>query len=332
MFAVALVFGPGRVAAAPGTDAETRPWAKGVSAESQTRALGLFKAGNAFLAEGRLAPALAEYQKAVKQWDHPTIRYNMVICLVRLGRPLKAYRSLKRALRFGKAPLEAKYTQALDYRKLIEAQLGWLTVECATPGAEVSLDGKPLMTGVGTQKRLLRLGHHEVVTSKPGFVTDKRKVLVLPRKTKRIRVKLVTLASQVRIKRRMARWIPWLTFSVGVAALAVGIPLGVKGRGDLADYDERVAEHCAGLPGGGCTSEQLPQSLKDLHARGRTLQNASYAIIAVGGAVTATGILLLILNRGRKVEASSPAAGARSMTLVPAIVPGGATLTWSGSF
>src|SRR5687767_3372068 len=152
---------------------QAKPWAEGVSEEQQRRALVLYEQGNAEFEESRYPQALVRYEEAITHWDHPAIRFNMAVCLINLTRPLDAYRSLESALRHGEEPIGASaYQQGLNYRKLLEGQLGTLTVKCDAPGAEVTLDGRKLFTAPGEVTELMLAGEHQLVASKQGFLTE----------------------------------------------------------------------------------------------------------------------------------------------------------------
>src|SRR5262245_7450577 len=59
-----------------------KPWVVGISEAEQQVALAVFKEGNSEFEQARYAQALAKYRQAIKHWDHPAIRFNMVVCLV----------------------------------------------------------------------------------------------------------------------------------------------------------------------------------------------------------------------------------------------------------
>src|SRR5690606_31593180 len=62
--------------APPAGDAAPKPWAAGVSAEDQAKALELYRQGNELFEQARYLDALAKYEVALAAWDHPSIRYN----------------------------------------------------------------------------------------------------------------------------------------------------------------------------------------------------------------------------------------------------------------
>src|SRR6187401_3178794 len=88
--------------------ADDKPWAQGVAADDQAKALELYRQGNEQFEQAHYLEALAKYEVALRSWDHPSIRYNAAVCLMNLGRIEEAYENLMAALRFGGEPLSAE--------------------------------------------------------------------------------------------------------------------------------------------------------------------------------------------------------------------------------
>ena len=57
----------------------TKPWAAGVPEPEQEIALAIYKEGNAEFEQARYQQALEKYREAIKHWEHPAIRFNMVV-------------------------------------------------------------------------------------------------------------------------------------------------------------------------------------------------------------------------------------------------------------
>jgi len=271
----------------------------GVSAAARHRALALYRQGNGHFERSRYVQALAAYKRAILSWDHPAIRFNMAVCLINLDRPLEAYENLKKAVRFGPAPLgEVHFRQARTYERLLQGRLGRLAVGCDEPSARVTLDGRLLLTCPGRVERVLPVGKHVLVGSKRGFLTETRTVLVQPGGRLSVRVGLVPLGKALGLRRRFRRWIPWTVFGAGVALAAVGVPLVLRARSRWDDYNAGVVADCSqGCPPGIVTSRT-----RDAERDARAMDAGGYVAFALGGAVTATGVILLILNRPRPVR------------------------------
>jgi len=168
----------------PGSDAlsspqATRPWADGVPEAEQALASELYVAGNQEFTESHYAQALAKYKEALRHWDHPAIRYNIAVCLINLDQLVEAREHLERSIMYGAAPFRGDaYREALTHRKLLDNQLARVKIVCNEVGAQVALDGKQLFTAPGAIDQYLLPGDHQVVATKPGYLTAS-KTLVL---------------------------------------------------------------------------------------------------------------------------------------------------------
>lgn len=290
LLVITAFLAPARVSAADETD---RPWAQDVTAEDQERATALFQQGNGLLDEGLFAPALDIYQQALAHWSHPAIHYNTAVALINLERPVDAYGQLESALRYGAAALEKEvYEQARVYQKLLEGQLGRLSVECDLEGARVSLDGKQLLTCPGTRTQLLVSGEHQIVADKVGYLTRTARLLLGGGETKVVRIELMPLERATVTRRRWAAWKPWAVVGAGVALGLAGAGFEAKAEATFESYDNAIAVLCADRP-----CDELPEVVTDAYDRGRLQNRVGIGLLAAGSATIATGVVLLILNR-----------------------------------
>lgn len=332
---------PPRKKATPGPPAtpvpppRPSPWSVGVPAERQQRAFALFEDGNRYLAQALFANALQLYREAVALWDHPVIRYNMTICLVRLDRLLEAHENLTRAMRHGRAPYpsDLEYQQALTHQRQLERQLGQLRVVSYQEGAAIALDGKPLLVGPGVADRVLMPGQYRVTAALPGRRATTYTASVLP--GRRLRLEATWRPPpQPRFARRFRRWVPWTVVGAGAAVLVLGAGLHGAARSDLDRFyrqlDARVPAHTTG----GWWPAELDATTLGHRDRALREARAAYAFLAAGGVLTLSGLVLEALNRPRLL--AGPRRGAarspRSFVPQPALVPGGATVTWQGQF
>jgi hypothetical protein len=301
------------VRAQVGLDESGRPWAAGVSRERQANALRIFKEGNTLFEESQHAAALGKYRQAVALWDHPAIRYNMAVALIHLDQPLEAFHELERALKFGAAPLGSEsWAQALTYKKLLLGQLAELKIVCDEKGAEVSLDGERLFEAPGQETRLVRPGAHQVVAAKAGFLTASVPLLLIPGRNPVEVLKLTPIGS-LTTRRRWPVWQPWTVAAAGVAGAALlGIPLILSAKSNYDSYDSNVARLCTQMI---CHTSDLPGNVRDLKSKGDAEYGASIAGFVIGGAVAASGIVLVILNQPRVVEKAK-------VSFAPLLAPG----------
>jgi len=300
VFVVAVV---GSGGAAPIDSDAGRPWAVGVTPAHQKEALSLFKSGNVFFEESRHVEALARYKSALDSWDHPSIRYNIAVCLVHLDQPLGAYENLVAALRFGPAPFSAElYAQAQTYKKLLDGQLARLHVRVSEPEAEVFLDGELLFKAPGEVERIVKPGNHALSARKRLFLTESQALMLLPGSVFQAELKMLPLSAATKTERRFPAWKPWVVFGSGlvVAAVAAGLLVDTKSTYDAYD---RAAASCSALPGGGCRADTaIAQLAAGQRARGDAEQIASGILFGVGGATVLAGVVLLIANQPRIVE------------------------------
>jgi len=318
---------PAKAPAAPPQTEPAKPWSANVSPSEQEIALSIYRAGNAEFEESRYAQALAKYREAIPHWDHPAIRFNMVVCLINLDQPLEAYEDLELALKYGSDPLGADvHAQGLTYRKLLLGQLAKLEVVSREPGAEVSLDGARLFTGAGNVTRLVRPGNHQIVVTKPGFLTETIPLVLVPGKVTVAPVRMVPLKEATKLTRRWASWKPWALVGVGTAVAIIGVPFELQASSNYQAYDKEFGTTCpTGCGGDG--QPTVPASLTSLERTARAENIAAISLFTVGGATIVAGIAGVILNQPRAVARHE-----RDLRVVPVVGPGTASVVLRGRF
>ena len=285
-----------------GEAGEARPWADGISTERQQKANALLEEGNQLLFELLFTEALAKYEQAVKQWNHPAIRFNMAVSLYNLGRLVKAHDNLEQALRYGAAPLEASvYEQAVRYQKLLDSQLAELIVICDEDGVDVALDGKHLFTGPGKARRRLLPGEHQIVGSKDGFLPETRLMKLVPGKPETLSLSLVSVDEAIVVtRRRWQRWKPWAAVGAGVAVGLFGLSLRLQAGSNFEARDREVSLRCPGPEG--CPDPELLADLEGQKSRATWQNRFGVSFMIAGGAAAVAGMTLVILNQPRAVR------------------------------
>ncbi|HCF56912.1 MAG TPA: hypothetical protein DFS52_02810 [Myxococcales bacterium] len=270
------------------TSAE-RPWARGVSPESQKKALGLFKEGNALLKESVFVQAAARYREALGHWDHPAIHYNLVLALLNLDQPLDVHRHLQKAMAYGAEPLDLdKFEQAKAYKVLVEKQLARVKIRCSVEGAQITMDGRPLFTAPGEFEDFVRPGPHSIVATKEGYLTNETSRALPAGETTTLDLELLTAADLTEYRRRWDAWKPWSVVAAGALVAAVGGGLHFTGIEKIQQFDEGI-QAC-----GGC----VPSSdLESTRTDGTRMQGIGIGGYAVGGAALVTGAVLVYVNR-----------------------------------
>jgi hypothetical protein len=294
------------------------PWATGVPEETQAKANALFAEANALFAEQAHTAALEKYRAALALWDHPLIRFNVAVTLIRLDRILEAADDLESALRFGDKPFSKElYRQALDYRALVGGRVGDLEVSCDQPGAHIQLDGKPWFACPGTHKQRLLAGEHVLVGERAGDLTSSQRVVVIGGAVHRERITLVPLDRAIVLRYPISRWIPWTIGAAGLAVAAGGLAVYYSGRNELDKFYDNLAEQCPN----GCKLEE--EALLSGEKSSALLKGKLGIGLMIGGGVVAVvGGALVLFNRPERFLPNVEVAPTN----------GGATASWIGHF
>ena len=276
-----------------------QPWAQGVSERDRDAAQALFAEANQLFATEAHAPALEKYTRAIALWDHPLIRFNMAVTLVRLDRFLEAAEAMDRALRFGKEPFPTpeQYRQALDYQKLIAGRVGDVEVTCTQRAVQVSLDGKSWLSCPGTQKTRLLAGQHALVAEASGYMTRTTRVVVDGGRTAKVRIELERFESAVTYEYPTRRWIPWSVAGGGAAVAALGAAIWFSGRNQLDEFETNLASECPL----GCDLDEHG-ALRDQRDGAEFKGRLGVATMIAGGVAVAAGVTwAFVFNRPRRV-------------------------------
>ena len=290
------------------------PWERGVSDADQDRANALFAEGNTLFTQLAHAPALEKYKAAIALWDHPMIRFNMAVTLVRLDRILEAADNLEKALRFGEAPFTKElYQQALDYQNLVRRQLGNIEVTCELTGTQILIDGKPWFVAPGTKSVRVEAGEHVVVAEHKDYLTLSRRLVVSGGKTANEKLVLVPLDRAVIVEYRHPRWLVWTVTSVGAATALAGLGVWLLGKNHLDEFQSDFINECPR----GCDLT-MHTTLQDAQDRALLEGKIGVSLMITGGAVALGGTIWGLLNRPirrlPKVEVA-PTAGGASATV-----------------
>jgi hypothetical protein len=329
ILAMVFVVGGMQPAFADGWAAEAAKTSPEKKAEAQTK----LEAGNQLFLKQQYKEALEQYEAAIKSWDHPAIRFNIVRCMIQLDRPVEATDNLALAIKFGPEPLEeAVYNEAVNYQKLLAKQIGNLEVSCSQQGAKVTLDGQPLMDCPGSQKRRVAPGSHGVVATKDGFLTKEMRVVVVGGSDEKVDVKLVPLDKAAKVVHHWPTWIPWVVFGGGVTLATFGALIQFDASGKMNDYDQGVGSLCMVT---GCNlsmpKNQAEQDLVDLKSSAETYNKVGVTVITVGIAGAVAGGVMLFMNRGKTVYEEPMKPGEPMVGVVPTR-DGGGLMTLSGRF
>jgi hypothetical protein len=304
--------------------APTGPWTEGVSVADMKAANELLLAGNVFLRDAFFREAAARYREAIAIWDHPAFHFNLAMAQRALDQPIEAHRSLGLATRHGPAALgQSKFEHAERMRALLEEQLGHVEVICEEAGAEVTLDGEPLFTGPGARTVLVRPGPHQLVARKAGRIPATEPIAPAPGEHVRVELSL-RFPDSVIATRRWAAWKPWAVVGASAVFFAGAAYFDRTSSRGFDRFDGAFSQRC----GEGCGDAQVPAVWVEELFQAETEQRVARAAYIAGGAVLATGVVLVYLNRERVIRVSAgDTAGGANVTFAPMLSPRGAGLT-----
>jgi hypothetical protein len=294
MLAFAIVAVLARVAGAD----TAKPWLQGVSEATQNQANALFSEANQLFAQQAHAPAVEKYRAALALWDHPLIRFNLAVTLIRLDRTLEAADELERALRFGSDPFPADlYQQALDYQALLKKQVGNVAASCDQAGVHVLLDGKPWFECPGAKTERVLAGPHAVVGERDGYLTASTKLVVVGGGTDTAKLHLVTLDAAVKLEYPYPRWAPWAVTGAGAAIALGGLAVWLSGRAQMDQFSTDLAAACPS----GCTLSSQMSSLANERDSAELKGKIAVAMGITGGVAIVGGVVFTILNHPKRV-------------------------------
>jgi hypothetical protein len=274
------------------------PFSEGVSKARQDQAIALFEAGNKLFEEEKYPDALDQYEKAIKKWDHPKIEFNLALCYVRIKKPLDAWEHIQRALQYGKEPLGALYSNALDQKATLEATLAELEVSSDQDDVKVMFDGKELFTGKSSTKMHVMPGTHQLVATREGYQPETKALDLPPGELTKQAIELQLEKVKVQVtrenyERRWQWWIPWATVASGVGLALVGTGVYLAARSDMKAYDTALFNACRM----GCTPGMIDPKLTAQETHARTLSGVGVGFWVGGGVVAAAAGVMAVLNR-----------------------------------
>jgi hypothetical protein len=274
--------------------ADDVPWAKGISDDQQAKANALYAEANELFAHQDNAGALAKYQAAIALWDHPRIRFNMAVTLIRLDRILEAADSLDAALRYGDKPFSPDlYQRVLDDQQLVKGRVADLEASCSQQDVHVLLDGKPWMTCPATQKTRVLAGEHILLGEKKEYMTVSRRVVVAGGKTATEDITLVPIESAVILKYRYPRWIPYTIAGTGAAVALGGLGFYFAGKSGMDKFQADFGMQCPT----GCKANLSDQPLlADERDSAKLKGQIGIGMMVGGGAIAIGGAVLAVIN------------------------------------
>ena len=260
-----------------------------------------FERGEAAVQAGEYEEALRQFEEAFRAAPHDVVRFNIAVCLERLGRHREAAREYELAAASTVLD-EGQRNQARALAATMRAELGTVSVEGAGAGTPVAADGEQrcllpcrLELDPGDHEITLRSASNEqtqVVTVTRGRVTSvvftaNPSPSVEPEVPTGARGPLAPLGVEpVRSTgpssgTREPGWLTWTGVVLAVLGTSGAIGFGIHTRSLHEEY------------------ETMPtQSLRDEGTTMRALTNASIAVGALGAILVAIDLIVLAATSG----------------------------------
>jgi len=300
------------------TGSDDKPWNRGVPLEARRAARELFLEGNRLFKIPLFARAAENYAAALRRWKHPAFYFNLALAQLNLGEEVLAHANLAQVLRDGEGSLgPEEFKEAQKQLRDLEHQIGRLRITCATPGAEIALDGAPLFVGPSQYEGWVKARAHEISARRADYLPVATRVVVAPGALATRDLALVKLSDA-----EVTRWAVWKPWAVVISGAVVGLASGglhAFARAGFNRYDERFAQ--LSCVKDGCSEQDIGSDLNNQLAHARLEQQIAVGGYITGGALIATGALLLYLNRPYLVE-QDPGAAGRQVVIAPSISAG----------
>jgi hypothetical protein len=285
-----------------------------------TRAAKLYR-------ERRYDQALPLFESLVERTNSPNARLYVGHCLVKLGRPVEAYRAFSRVLGNSTALRDDKYDPTREAARqelyALEQRVAKLVVAPAeAPGLRIQVDGQPLAPEWYGAAYAVEPGEHRVQGEADGFEPASRRATLAAGETQTVSLVLTpratepapassgpapaTSATPTRSPLRIAGWV---AIGVGATGLAVFTIAGLSAKGV---HDDLEAD-CGSAP---CSDA----GHRDDAARGKTLQTVANVGLVAGLVGAAGGTALLLFVPTPETQAS----------FTP--TPGGGVVAYRGKF
>jgi hypothetical protein len=272
--------------------------------ESGEEASVRFKRGLQLFDEGDYTLALVEFERAYQLAPNYRALYNIALVNMQLGRYADAVRTLDQYLHDGAAAISADRQKEVA-KSLAELKLRTATVDVSTnvPGAEVTLDGKPIEAGSLQKPLLIDAGEHTLRATAAGFQPGYRTVTLAGADRVRVRLDLVSLGPvAVEPVEERGRAVFWPGFVVAGGFAAGAVVSGVVMLVAKSHYDS--------------VENQVGSTLAARQSAASAVNSAALVADVLTGLTVVTGGVSLVLSLRVDHSAKTPAAGTGSQQIV----------------
>ncbi len=271
------------------------------SAESEAEAL-LLEGTRLFTEEADYQAARDHFERAYARAPSWKALNGLALVDQEQGRLVEALQGYQRLLEEFATTLTETQRATLQKRiAKLEQRIGRLELVAQQRGAQLFVDGDEVGRAPLRVTRLVMPGSHLVLATLQGHQSFTRRVEISAGQRLEVAVELarerevvVYRTRPARLKRRMPRWVPWVTAGAGVAMLGTGALLTRAAQQDFDGFDALVADaSVAGQP-----AALVDQALRE---RGERRQLGAGVLYVAGGTAVVGALVLWVLNQPRAV-------------------------------
>jgi hypothetical protein len=297
--------------------------------QAKAHAQELLGQGSKLYQQGDVTGALEKFEAAYVAFPSPKLMFNIGQANRDLGRPVEAIEAFQRFLAEATDASPEKMADARRFVAELQMKLGKLRIDCDTPGAEVSVDGKTVGRTPLPGLIWATPGRHQVTASRADAVPALETVEAQTGSTSTVTIHLIPLVAPAPAPVAMApaptpvlqtappvgpspssanegwwlgrKW-TWVAAGSTVLLAAGAITTGVLMK---SKFDSLRTSCGAGNPDRpGCTQSDI-----DSVTSRQTMANVFWAL--AGAAAVTTGVLFFVEGRAVSV---APVAGAGGTT------------------
>jgi tetratricopeptide (TPR) repeat protein len=306
------------------------------AAQSKPIAEQLFNEARDLAKAGKWAEACQKFEASFKQDPALGTRLNLATCYEHIGKLASAWGLYRESADLAGKTGDAKRSDYAQKQALVlEPRLPKLAIILPPkppPGLTVQRDGAPVSVGELGLALYIDPGVHEVTASAPGFETFSQKITLVEGKTETLAIPDLT-AKPEQTKPNANSEPPVVDTTpisptrkyvgigiggAGIVAVGVGLIIGVQ----AISANNKAKELCGNNLA--CSAENFDAGKKFVDD-GRSKATISTALVIVGGAAVAAGIVVYL---------TAPRARERhtAVRLVPVIHAAGAGIGFAGTF
>ncbi|HEY4116359.1 MAG TPA: hypothetical protein VGM56_00835 [Byssovorax sp.] len=185
-----------------------------------------------------------------------------------------------------------------------------------TTAVRVTLDGKPWLTELDGQAKLIDPGRHTLRFELPDASSKDEDLVVREQEKGRLVQVLFDGAAPTTPSTPSPSIAPWILGGVGVALAGAGVAMGVVVLGAKSDVDKLC-------PGAVCPSDDVKSQADGSRSTVNTLGPISTTAMALGGVAIGAAVVWLVVRKPAQIRATG---------VVPMFGPGAAGASLRGVF